>query len=795
MSSSTPWLVTGQILLDSGIEYVSSRGVLLPESTIYGTVLEWGRVSKTISSTSAGPQTSDAVFRMKDPDRYWRDLSLSQTFRGRTVRLRFSIADADVLSAVPFWTGEIVSTTFGPGYIQITARDNSWSWMDEYVPPLLTAANFPYLISSSEGAFAKIIFGDVNDSGVDGAPISSDKFGAIQLDHLGPVAGIDRYCVARHTIYDIEVYRKASGDTAFSAVDPSEYSVTVENLLVDGYTYEMTFVDFLVDQSNAVITANVKGLYFRPAVTGYEAEGYDPVLNPAGTPGELHNPIDAFLNFMRIDCRKALSFDYDAIMAIRDTFEAVPLVIDGTAAYDCSGVINETETRRAILSKFLPCFLLDMFHNRLGEITLNFSGVDSVAVPLYSDRMADGVRNLILRESFTESDPSPIANRCILPALRHYASGIWLWTGSYENFYDQSSASVPERDSSDVVTGSRDPRIEPVTAEFWFCRDATTIYDVAARRMAFMSLSSYQQEYNLPMPEVIDELEMCKLVFLTHGDGLSSGGYDRIETKVIGLNYDLREFIATVSSVRRNPGVVLGSDTVIYGSATLSFGVEIHADSSDLAYSFIVSTSEKSSNSHWAVTPAVDTTGANLLVAAVADYASSLGSDVTDNYGNVWIPLTKYSNLSSGLEEIQLYYSLPTGVGPFHVFQAAETDSGSPSQPSIAVAAFSNSAVSPFDVESGNYLGSSGPSINPGSITPSEDGELIITAIASDAAITSPSIDSGFTIIENQSQVPAAYGISLAYKIQSTAAAINPLWDSGLGALDMAASIASFKAS
>lgn len=763
------------------------RSGVMTGVTVEGVVLEWGRVSKSISATSAGPQTSDAVFRIKDVDRKWRDLSLTQTFRGRTVRLRFSPADDDMFSTLPFWTGEIKETSYGPGWVQITALDNSWSWMDEYVPPLLTAANFPYLISSSEGAFAAIIFGEVNHNSIDGSPVSADAYGAIKLVHMGPASGADRYCVARHRIYDITVYRRAGSDTVFSAVDPGEYTVVVESLVVDGYTYEMSFVDFNADQANAVVTANIQGLYFRPAVPGYSAEGYDPVLNPTGVPGELHNPIDAFLNFMRLDCRKALSFNYDDIMAIRTAMTA--------AAYDCSGAITESETRRATLSKFLPNFVLDMFHNRAGEITLSFVP-SPVAAPLYSDSSADGARHLILRESFIENDPNPIANRCVLPAFRHYAAGTWLWTGVYENFSDQAIAGIPERDSSDVPTGDRDPRIDSITAEFWFSRDSGTIYDVISKRMGFMSLKSYQQQYDLPTPEVIDEVELCKVVVLTHRLGLASGGYSRVETKVFGVDFDLRGFRTTLSTVRRIPSVVLGTLVIINGSALFSAESDMIVTPPD--YEFVTSASARSSDTHSAATSEIDTTGADLLVAAVADYQVN-GSIVTDNYGNTWLkdPPTLYQDATSELEQCQLWYAKNAICGPHHVFYATEATPTLGSQPSIAVAAFRFSNTSaPFDTENGNSHDVPAlTTIAPGSITPSEDRCLVITAMASDTAISTPGIDGGFTIIEHQSQVPEAYGISLAYLIQDSAAAANPTWDSGLGSAGgLTAVIASFKA-
>lgn len=800
------WTVLAQLLLDSGPEYLAVRDIELAGRSYDGRVLRWGRVEKSIAALTGMPQTGDALFRIADTDYRWRDLAYAQTLRGRTIRLKFVRADLTADAFQPFFTGEVVKLSSGPGYIEVTARDMSWGWMDEEMSPLLTSANYPYILPESDGAFAKIVIGSVNTDSVAGAAVSSDQQGAIELQHIGTIGAVDRFGAFRHTLFDIALYRRTSaGGAAFFPVDPGEYNVTVENLSIDGFIYEMTFVDFLaVQESGATIRADVDGLYFRPAFGDYPAVGFDPVLNPGGAPGVLANPIDGFLNFMRLECRKATLFDNDGIMAIRTKFSNVPFVGGGSGAYQCAGVIMEPETPRSVLGRFLPCFNLDMFHNRHGQIALSFTDTSPAARPFFSDNRADGARQLILRESFFEEDPSPVANRCLLPAYRHYAAGVWLWTGVYDNFADQAALSVPRRnyDDSLVYSGGdlvRDPRIEPLTSEVWFSRDFTTIYDVAVRRMSFASLGSYQQYFDLPTPEIIEEVELARRVLVTHRAGRAAGGYRQQELKIIAESFDLASFRTTLTTIRAVPGTILVSGVVVTGSVTISAESELSVATTE-PYELIDSVSAGSSDGHTVSTSPMDTTGADLIIVAVADYNASGGSIVTDNNGNTWsrLPPNMVANGDGSDEEVQLWFSQPTTVGAGHTFTATESIGGSSSYPAIAVAAlkFSKPAT-PYDTETGAYSNSpTFPTIATGVINPAEDGELIVTAVAwsSTDAFIAFSINGGFSAIESVPKNTMNFGLSLAVLIQTTATAVNPTWDSGIGTgYGMSTTIVAFK--
>ena len=190
-------------------------------------------------------------------------------------------------------------------------------------------------------------------------------------------------------------------------------------------------------------------------------------------------------------------------------------------------------------------------------------------------------------------------------------------------------------------------------------------------------------------------------------------------------------------------------------------------------------------------TGAIDTSGASLLVAVVADYAPEVLSVVTDSKTNVWVPLT---SSDSGSPRCTIFYVANPTVGTNHTFSATEAINNT--YPSICVAAFSNVAtITPFDQQNGNDSGEvTASQLTTGSITPGENNEVLIAGVAVDDVVTL-TIDGGFTITNQVSHlVDEHFGMGMAYLIQTTAAAANPLWD-WTGNVLVAARIASFKES
>lgn len=189
-------------------------------------------------------------------------------------------------------------------------------------------------------------------------------------------------------------------------------------------------------------------------------------------------------------------------------------------------------------------------------------------------------------------------------------------------------------------------------------------------------------------------------------------------------------------------------------------------------------------------TAAVDTTGANLIVLVVTDFAAGPGVTLSDSKGNTWTGLTAQTN-SSNNGRVRIYYCFAPTVGSGHTF----TVSGTGTFSAVGGAFFSGAVTSPFDQQNGAQNSNTGSTtLQPGSITPTEDNELVIVATNFNEN-GSVSIDGGFT--EATELAPAGatnFGTMLAYLPQTTATAVNPtLTYTYVTGFYSAAAIASFK--
>ncbi len=205
-----------------------------------------------------------------------------------------------------------------------------------------------------------------------------------------------------------------------------------------------------------------------------------------------------------------------------------------------------------------------------------------------------------------------------------------------------------------------------------------------------------------------------------------------------------------------------------------------------MAYALIANTGAISLNNTSVTTPNIDTTGADFLVGFI-----SSASDVTpvDSKSNTLNGLTVQTGAFSG--KIRLWWSRPTSVGSGHNW--SYNGGGAAESPTICWAAFSGSVASPVDQQNGTSTPAN-PTVQPGSITPSENDCLVISAAGVyNETVGGPTVNSPFTVTNGFAGVGnQAWGGSLAYSIQTTAAAANPTWTVGAG-FSIISVIASFK--
>jgi hypothetical protein len=203
----------------------------------------------------------------------------------------------------------------------------------------------------------------------------------------------------------------------------------------------------------------------------------------------------------------------------------------------------------------------------------------------------------------------------------------------------------------------------------------------------------------------------------------------------------------------------------------------------------IAHTIAQSATTSTITTGAIDTTGADTIFVAVSWYIGAGGGAVlTDSKSNTWHGLTTYNDGTN--QNSRIYYAYNATVGSGHTF----TVTGIASYPALAVSAHSGGLLTdPFDQENGANP-ASGTSGQPGSVTPSENDEILVTMLGNqNTNSNSVSINSSYTLIDTIDRGANGIGVSLAYLIQTSASASNPTWSWGGANDDTSLAIATFK--
>lgn len=539
--TGSAWFVLGKIYLDSGTEYEAKRQVIHPSYIYEGRVLEWGFVDRSIPVPTGLCQLGDCRIRLADTDRKFRDLLAHQTPRRRFIEMRLVQEGESEAAFDPFATFEIVDAEFPAGSIEITGRDITFSWIDKPIPGLINRTNFT-LMDGVDEAFMPIIAG-VLDAPSDASPPNPQ--GVLTLPRMTET----RWGLAQHPILYVELCGKLPGDGEFTLIDPADYTVTEEPHTIDDIDYTLSFIDFGVPQDPGleVRCRIVEGFYTRGAFGTMPA-----VINSPLT--ALRNPIDLLINILYATLKseeRIPRFNVDSFAAIREAMETSVDTESPPQPYACDGAIDRPITVRDFLSWWSTSFEVDVFVNRYGEIDLAFTTATDPDRPLFSQGpvFGDATDNsLILINSVRQRLANPTCNRLRYNYTLNYSTDEFAAKSIFDNTADQTA-----------LAGSGSPpipHIEEDTVEFRFVRDPLTADHVAARRMAYLALGSYRIELQLPLPEVIDNVELAKLVGVTTYWGLEVGGYYNHEVKTTGLTYDLDRLILTLRGIVRVPQTV-----------------------------------------------------------------------------------------------------------------------------------------------------------------------------------------------------------------------------------------------
>lgn len=186
---------------------------------------------------------------------------------------------------------------------------------------------------------------------------------------------------------------------------------------------------------------------------------------------------------------------------------------------------------------------------------------------------------------------------------------------------------------------------------------------------------------------------------------------------------------------------------------------------------------------------AIDTTGANLIVWSIS-HITAFNPTYTDSKSNSWHQPVAAVRDGSNAVQLEWRYNYPGAivVGSGHTFTIS--GGGGNTFGSATITAWSGYVGGVFDNPSAGTGNSSSATIQPGSITPSVDGCLVLMGVEVNGGTDgwTGSINGGFTLSDQVGFVSANnFGSMQAYLIQTSAAAANPTFTLAGAATSMAA--------
>lgn len=190
-------------------------------------------------------------------------------------------------------------------------------------------------------------------------------------------------------------------------------------------------------------------------------------------------------------------------------------------------------------------------------------------------------------------------------------------------------------------------------------------------------------------------------------------------------------------------------------------------------------------------TGSIDTSPADLLVLTFADVFDDASPPTpSDTYGNTWLEARDQSPFG---QASRIFYAENPTVGTGHTATLTGTDQFGSGQ----LSAFSGAATSSVLDQTNENLSFGSASVQPGSVTPGEDGELIVVHFTFDVGTGGmPTADSGFVSpMYGDVGIGGTYlGSGVSYLIQTAAGAVNPTLTRVSGSSNNYATIATFKA-
>jgi hypothetical protein len=516
-------VVLTHIDFEEGREGFSDMQVVAPSHTHEGHVINFGSIETEVEVPSGPPRFSDVSIELNDNTdpitgiQYFR-----KKFGARTPRMR----KGDIMLG-PVGGQEhlfqrpakyiVTQATFPPGRVRIDGSDQRFKVFDKPLPGLINHADFASQVNLPPGttdAFAPIIYGIVSSEGY------GDQ-GAIEAIYVDTVRLW--YCVARHPVQSVTVYRKAEGETEFTVVS-SGWTLVQYEFLIDQRHHTFSFVQFDADQAGAEIRCDVHGLDVR-APWG--------TLAPIPSSTVSRNPVDHTINTLFYAFQKVgihidqAETDFSAYNTASFA-EVYQKCID--LGYESDYPVTEPLTIQEILTRLHSPFAIHLIPDNFDRLKLVLiTDADLENAPVIDDF------NSILLRSEMISLASPTYNRYRYRYAHKPSDDQWGKEETFDNTADQEELGETEE----------------LQVDFYSVRDQDVALKCIAERSRWESIAAHRIRFNLDLPTNLPNIELLKPIKVTHYGGLEEGGWVDQLFIPYRINHDLDGMVTTVDAIRR----------------------------------------------------------------------------------------------------------------------------------------------------------------------------------------------------------------------------------------------------
>lgn len=493
-------------------------------------VINCGASERQIPVPPTGPpRISELVAELDDSRdpvtgiQYFRSTFGARTPKFRKVDYRIGpVGGIEALFQTPF-SGVITDVKFPPFKARVQMKDSRDKWLDKLIPTFYNDEIFPNLPPGRRDGFLPYVFGIVSSFGF-------GEQGAIRLQHVDTVN--HRYIVARHPVEAVtRLFRKLPGEAEFTEVS-SGWSLVVEEITIDGFRYDFSYVQFPSDQAGAEFRADVDGCNF------FGAWGLFPEHSDVS-----RNVIDHTFSFLyTVERLEQVQINYDiySFARVREELE--------NRQWHCDIAITEQMTNAAALTRFLGPRLIHWFPSRRDQF---YVAMTPEELPVDAPRFGDALH--ILRESEEIELAQETKNRIFYDFAENQDLG-FAGHGKYDNVTDQAT----------LLDDEGNTIFEDETIILHGVRDRDVALEIATEWGVWRDQDAHRAVFEVDMPTNIeqDRVELARDAVITHAGGLADGGWVSERFFIYGVRdeYDRRRFLLYVI---RRPAVPALIDQVV----------------------------------------------------------------------------------------------------------------------------------------------------------------------------------------------------------------------------------------